>query len=233
MLTSRLRTTGQAIIQARNGGDGVCTDDAFVSNYENCLQCSGPDNVDIWRFYGNSLSRAGESCGLPTTPLSGEQPDVGPAIPAGGSSDDEEETSSTEAPAEPTPTSTADEEEQPAPTTTQDGGEQPAPTTTGESAPSETEGGEASPTAAPTTTGEQGSPSATSTEGGEYPVSPAPTASTTYGGGNGTVPSGTTAPPEVSSPPLLFNNPPSLTTLALVPSPPISIHKNTQHPKLP
>ncbi|KAL2108548.1 hypothetical protein VUR80DRAFT_3711 [Thermomyces stellatus] len=73
------------------GTDDACDSEAFVSNY-NCLQCAGLDNVDIWQYYGNSLSAAGESCGFDTQPLSGEQDDVGPAIPAdsddGGHNDD-------------------------------------------------------------------------------------------------------------------------------------------------
>ncbi|KAI5916993.1 hypothetical protein F4810DRAFT_698395 [Camillea tinctor] len=76
---------GQAIIQARESAD-VCNDEIFLTDYQNCLQCSGPDNENIWRFYGNTLSSTGERCSLSTEPLSGEQPDVGAAIPAGTSS---------------------------------------------------------------------------------------------------------------------------------------------------
>lgn len=147
--------TGQAIIQARNSDD-VCTDDIFLTDYQNCLQCSGPDNVDIWRYYGGTLTTAASSCGLSTTPLSGEQPDVGPAIPAGGSDDtttSEEATSSatsapttattaTEEAPTTTATSTAEEESSAAPTTT-------ATTATGDA------------TEAPTSTAEEGSPSET------------------------------------------------------------------------
>ncbi|EPE32752.1 hypothetical protein GLAREA_07886 [Glarea lozoyensis ATCC 20868] len=75
----------QAIIGSRS--PGYCTNPTFLSNYENCLQCAGPDNVNIWTFYGNSLTRAATSCGgLSTSPLSGPQEDVSVAIPAAGGS---------------------------------------------------------------------------------------------------------------------------------------------------
>ncbi|KAH3916201.1 hypothetical protein HBI56_036680 [Parastagonospora nodorum] len=63
-----------------------CENDAFKTNYKNCLQCAGPDNYNIWRMYGNTLSTAGASCGLSTEPLAGKQDDVGPAVRAGSSS---------------------------------------------------------------------------------------------------------------------------------------------------
>ncbi|KAI1448091.1 hypothetical protein F5Y02DRAFT_334354 [Annulohypoxylon stygium] len=76
---------GQAIIQGRNSAD-VCNDEIFLTDYKNCLQCSGPDNQDIWQYYGTTLTKDASPCGLSTTPLSGTQPDVGAAIPAGSSS---------------------------------------------------------------------------------------------------------------------------------------------------
>ncbi|RYP39991.1 hypothetical protein DL767_001925 [Monosporascus sp. MG133] len=131
---------GQAILQARNSDD-VCTDDVFLTNYQNCLQCSGPDNVDIWRYYGNSLTTAAEPCGRPTTPLSGEQPDVGPAIPAGSSASPTTTTSE-----QPTTSATSASESTMATTTE-------APTTAAEDSPSETqESSTAAPTAEPTST---------------------------------------------------------------------------------
>ncbi|RYP57931.1 hypothetical protein DL769_009201 [Monosporascus sp. CRB-8-3] len=134
---------GQAIIQARNSDD-VCTDDAFLANYKNCLQCSGPDNVDIWRYYGNSLERAAEPCGLPTTPLSGEQPDVGPATPAGSSASPTTTTATTTE----QPTTSATSASEPTMTTTTE-----APTTAAEDLPSETqESSTAAPTAESTST---------------------------------------------------------------------------------
>ncbi|KAH3986371.1 hypothetical protein HBI44_076810 [Parastagonospora nodorum] len=63
-----------------------CDNDAFKTNYKNCLQCAGPDNYNIWRMYGNTLGTAGASCGLSTEPLAGKQDDVGPAVRAGSSS---------------------------------------------------------------------------------------------------------------------------------------------------
>ena len=75
---------GQAITLSRR--PDPCKNEAFKANYNNCLQCAGPDNYNIWRMYGNTLSTAGSNCGFSTTPLSGKQPDVGPAVSAGGSS---------------------------------------------------------------------------------------------------------------------------------------------------
>ncbi|KAI1454372.1 hypothetical protein F4805DRAFT_324456 [Annulohypoxylon moriforme] len=75
---------GQAIIQGRNSAD-VCNDEIFLADYKACLQCSGPDNQDIWQYYGTTLTKDASPCGLSTTPLSGTQPDVGAAIPAGSS----------------------------------------------------------------------------------------------------------------------------------------------------
>ncbi|KAI6588873.1 hypothetical protein MCOR12_008981 [Pyricularia oryzae] len=75
-------TCGQALRQGRFSGDARCSNDVFLTNYKNCLQCSGPDNHNIWTFYGNSVGSFGRACGLSTTPLSGKQPDVPEAIPA-------------------------------------------------------------------------------------------------------------------------------------------------------
>ncbi|KAI0012111.1 hypothetical protein F4779DRAFT_569426 [Xylariaceae sp. FL0662B] len=73
---------GQAVIASKKSDD-VCNDNAFLTDYKNCLQCSGPDNEDIWKWYGNTLTKAAEPCGLSTTPLCGDQPDVGPAVAVG------------------------------------------------------------------------------------------------------------------------------------------------------
>ncbi|TLD17850.1 uncharacterized protein PgNI_00671 [Pyricularia grisea] len=75
-------TCGQALRQGRFSGDACCSNDVFLTNYKNCLQCSGPDNHNIWTFYGNSVGNFGRACSLSTTPLSGKQPDVPEAIPA-------------------------------------------------------------------------------------------------------------------------------------------------------
>lgn len=42
-----------------------------MSNYNSCLECAGPDNFNIWRYYGDTLSAAGEACGFETEPASG------------------------------------------------------------------------------------------------------------------------------------------------------------------
>ncbi|KAI0436107.1 hypothetical protein F4803DRAFT_543405 [Xylaria telfairii] len=67
---------GQAISAARASKD-VCNDDDFLINYDTCLKCSGPDNIDIWKIYGRTLSGFGESCGLSTTPASGDSTNPG------------------------------------------------------------------------------------------------------------------------------------------------------------
>lgn len=61
-----------------NAHADFCTEAAFTWYYNNCLQCSGPDNYNIWDYYRGTghLDSAGASCGLRTTPLSGKQPDV-------------------------------------------------------------------------------------------------------------------------------------------------------------
>ncbi|KAI1398520.1 hypothetical protein F4819DRAFT_502222 [Hypoxylon fuscum] len=52
--------------------------------HDNCGQAiiQGRNSAD-WTFYKNSLTKDATPCGLSTTPLSGKQPDVGAAIPAG------------------------------------------------------------------------------------------------------------------------------------------------------
>ncbi|KAF2441072.1 hypothetical protein P171DRAFT_475517 [Karstenula rhodostoma CBS 690.94] len=93
---------GTAITVAKAGGD-YCTDEVFLYDYKNCLQCAGPDNVDIWKYYGRSLATAaGECSGLDTEPKSGKQEDVGDAKHPGGSSDASSAVSSS------APTSTAE-----------------------------------------------------------------------------------------------------------------------------
>ncbi|KAF2179498.1 hypothetical protein K469DRAFT_674040 [Zopfia rhizophila CBS 207.26] len=89
---------GTAITISKASSD-VCKDDAFLANYKNCIQCAGPDNVNIWRYYGGTLGAAGSECGLSTTPLSGKQPDVPPATHAGGAVSSAEGAPSSTAPA--------------------------------------------------------------------------------------------------------------------------------------
>ncbi|KAF3933829.1 hypothetical protein ABW19_dt0200701 [Dactylella cylindrospora] len=73
---------GQAVAGSRK--TDYCLSPAFIHNYANCIQCSGPDNNNIWHYYSGTLIPAGSACGFPTTPDSGVQPPVGPAIPDGG-----------------------------------------------------------------------------------------------------------------------------------------------------
>ncbi|KAL1880058.1 hypothetical protein Daus18300_001421 [Diaporthe australafricana] len=76
---------GQAIIEVRNCNATICDDETFQTNYQSCLQCAGPDNEDIWQYYGDSIETAAASCGLDTEPLSGEQDAVGTAVVASNS----------------------------------------------------------------------------------------------------------------------------------------------------
>ncbi|KKY32897.1 putative dynactin arp1 p25 subunit [Diaporthe ampelina] len=76
---------GQAIIEVRNCNATICDDEVFQTNYKNCLQCAGPDNEDIWQWYGDSLEAAAASCDLDTEPLSGQQESVGAAAVASNS----------------------------------------------------------------------------------------------------------------------------------------------------
>ncbi len=74
---------GQALIASQ--GSDVCHNSAFLTDYDACLQCAGPDNVNIWTIYGPALTAAAASCTLSTVPLSGNQPTVASAIPAASS----------------------------------------------------------------------------------------------------------------------------------------------------
>jgi hypothetical protein len=96
-------STGTAITIAKASSD-VCSDEVFLFDYKNCLQCAGPDNYNIWRYYGGSLSSVAEGCGLDTEPLTGEQEDVEEAKHPG---DGAESSSSSEPTATPAPTPTA------------------------------------------------------------------------------------------------------------------------------
>ncbi|KAK7534210.1 uncharacterized protein J3D65DRAFT_669886 [Phyllosticta citribraziliensis] len=72
---------GEAILLVK-AGCNVCTDEAFLNDYKNCLQCAGSDNQDIWQYYGPSLTSAAANCSLATTPLTGSQATVASATPA-------------------------------------------------------------------------------------------------------------------------------------------------------
>jgi hypothetical protein len=57
---------GGAITASR--GDSPCEDMTFLDNYADCLVCAGPENFDIWKYYGGTLTGAGDKCGLSTEP---------------------------------------------------------------------------------------------------------------------------------------------------------------------
>ena len=133
---------GTAITQSR--GADPCSNEAFLFNYKNCLQCSGPDNYNIWRYYGGTLSGAGSKCGLDTTPLSGKQADVPPAnhgSGSGGASSAPPSSTPTPTP-NPEPTSGPSEEEP----TSGPAGEAPTSGPAPTSSPAPTTGGEPEPT---------------------------------------------------------------------------------------
>ncbi|KAL1633923.1 hypothetical protein SLS58_010867 [Diplodia intermedia] len=77
---------GQAIKAARAStgtGTSPCTDAAFLHDYAACLQCAGPANEDVWRYYGGSLAAVAASCsGLATVPATATQPAVSAAVSA-------------------------------------------------------------------------------------------------------------------------------------------------------
>lgn len=70
MLASRLTPSSGAAITLSRGAD-PCNNATFVTNYNSCLKCAGPGNVNIWRYYGGTLSTAGAKCGLETEPAAG------------------------------------------------------------------------------------------------------------------------------------------------------------------
>lgn len=76
--------SGSAILEIQGCGN-VCNDTTFITDYDNCLQCSGPDNEDIWQYYGSELNTTAAACGFSTTPESGTQADVGAAVTASNS----------------------------------------------------------------------------------------------------------------------------------------------------
>ncbi|KAF1950747.1 hypothetical protein CC80DRAFT_598005 [Byssothecium circinans] len=89
---------GTAITISKSDAN-VCSNEAFKSGYANCLQCAGPDNFNIWRIYGRTLTPVGSKCGLSTTPLSGKQPDVPDAKPASSGSSSSSVSSAASSPA--------------------------------------------------------------------------------------------------------------------------------------
>ncbi|KKY18639.1 putative dynactin arp1 p25 subunit [Diplodia seriata] len=75
---------GQAIVAARASGTaGPCTDATFLHDYAACLQCAGPANQDIWRYYGGALTAVAAECsGLSTVPATAVEPAVSAAVTA-------------------------------------------------------------------------------------------------------------------------------------------------------
>ncbi|CZT03955.1 uncharacterized protein RAG0_10568 [Rhynchosporium agropyri] len=60
---------GTAITLSR--GASPCTNDAFLTDYADCLACAGPADMNIWKYYGGTLTTVGTTCGLSTTPGAG------------------------------------------------------------------------------------------------------------------------------------------------------------------
>ncbi|KAJ4300941.1 hypothetical protein N0V90_003030 [Kalmusia sp. IMI 367209] len=116
---------GTAITVSKAGGD-YCTNEVFLYDYKNCLQCAGPDNVDIWKYYGGTLTSNAGKCGLDTEPLSGKQADVGEAKHPGDSAGTSSAASSSSV-----PTSTADAVSEP-PASSAEASSTPEPTTPAE-----------------------------------------------------------------------------------------------------
>ncbi|KAF3901436.1 hypothetical protein ABW21_db0202600 [Orbilia brochopaga] len=182
---------GQAITASRK--DGHCQNDAFLTDYANCLQCSGPDNQDIWKYYSFTLTGAGSECGLSTTPLSGPQPDVGPAVSAGGQIPSGVQGSTTTAPATSVGLTTREE---PEPEPTQSSTEAQSATSTKPPVETTTTTVPPAPTVTTAITSETAAATTTTAvPATEYPTYIAPATSSTskpvvitptYGAGNGT-----------------------------------------------
>lgn len=58
------------MLEAESSTD-VCSDNIFLTDYENCLQCSAEDKEDVWKYYGAAMTSAAAACGLSTTPYTG------------------------------------------------------------------------------------------------------------------------------------------------------------------
>ncbi|KAH8592736.1 hypothetical protein B0O99DRAFT_228757 [Bisporella sp. PMI_857] len=127
---------GNSITLSRTSN--YCANPDFLSQYQSCLECAGPDNFNIWRYYGGTLTTAGSACGLSTTPLSGSASSSSVSTPA--------------------PISTSTINEPPAEVTTTSSSSGAEASSTAEStaeAPSSTE-------ASPSTSGSSGTPTETS-----------------------------------------------------------------------
>ncbi|KAF1846055.1 uncharacterized protein K460DRAFT_283144 [Cucurbitaria berberidis CBS 394.84] len=153
---------GTAITLSRQ--PNKCDIEEFKYDYANCLVCAGPDNIDIWKYYGRTLTIAGTSCGLSTEPKSGKQPDV-PAA---------KHLSTNSAAPSPTPTPEAPKSETPAPATSEKPTEAPtsAKPTEAPSASKPTEAPASSAAPAPASSG-----SVTAAPSAGKPTSGAPASS--------------------------------------------------------
>ncbi|KAH6690208.1 hypothetical protein BKA61DRAFT_585053 [Leptodontidium sp. MPI-SDFR-AT-0119] len=58
---------GTAVTLSR--GTSPCTDVPFLIKYTDCLACAHPSRFNIWQYYGTTLTAAGSSCGLSTSPI--------------------------------------------------------------------------------------------------------------------------------------------------------------------
>lgn len=143
---------GTAITVSKAGGD-TCKDEVFLFDYKNCLQCAGPDNYNIWRYYGGTLSGVASGCGLSTTPLSGKQPDVPEAKHPGDSVEPTSTPDSTPTPTTTPTTTPSDSPTEPPTSTPTDKTSDLAPTTSSTTggAPATTSGSSGYTTGAPTT----------------------------------------------------------------------------------
>ncbi|KAI9038960.1 uncharacterized protein KD926_010061 [Aspergillus affinis] len=64
---------GGVITSSRS--DDFCDSSTFKSQLSDCLKCA--NKFDIWKYYGNSVSKAAESCGLDSTPEDTSDDDEG------------------------------------------------------------------------------------------------------------------------------------------------------------
>lgn len=60
-----LTSSGFVIRDARQAG--YCDNSTWVDNFNGCMQCAVEQN--IWSMYGNSVTNAGEGCGLEVSPV--------------------------------------------------------------------------------------------------------------------------------------------------------------------
>lgn len=75
---------GQALLEAQICLH-VCRNKIFLTNYATCQACAGPDNDNIWQYYGSDLAAYASSCGLSTSYLNGPQANATQAMEASNS----------------------------------------------------------------------------------------------------------------------------------------------------